>query len=313
MIRTNGYQKLLIVTSIATFALIILGGVVRITESGLGCPDWPLCHGKVIPPLEREVLIEYSHRMVATIVGFLILASTIGAWRSYRTQMTVLVPAGLALVLLIAQVLLGGVTVNLELPAEIVTAHLALALTLLATLLITTVATFFLDEGARPRATSSRFPALALVAALGSFALILSGSYVSGAGAGLAFSDWPLFNGSLLPEGGRLANIHFLHRLAAAFVGFLVLALAVQAWRHERGFGLLTVAAALTPALYALQVIVGAANVWSRLEPALAAAHLGIAAAIWASLVILTASAYHGVAAYHVTQTAPVRELVKES
>jgi heme A synthase len=96
-------------------------------------------------------------------------------------------------------------------------------------------------------------------------------------------------------------------------VGFLVLALAVQAWRHERGFGLLTVAAALTPALYALQVIVGAANVWTRLEPALAAAHLGIAAAIWASLVILAASAYHGVAAYHVTQTAPVREMVKES
>ncbi len=314
MIRTTGFQKLLIVTSLATFALIVLGGVVRVTESGLGCPDWPRCHGQFIPPLEREVLIEYSHRLVAMTVGFLILATTIFAWRSYRSEPTVLIPASLALILLIVQVLLGAVTVNLELPAEIVAAHLGVALALLATLLTATVATFFLGASSQQWATTGVFPALALLAALCSFALILTGSYVTGAGAGLAFSDWPLFNGSLLPEGGRLANIHFLHRMAAALVGLLVLALAIQAWRLKGSSSPLAIVATLIPVLYMAQVLVGAANVWSRLEPALAAAHLGIAAAIWAALVVLTAAAYQGaIAAYRVPQPTPVRELVKES
>ncbi len=291
----------------------MLGGVVRITESGLGCPDWPRCHGQIIPPLEREVLIEYSHRLVAMTVGFLILATTIFAWRSYRSEQTVLIPASLALVLLIIQVILGAMTVRQELPPEIVTSHLGVALVLLATLLIATVATFFLRTSSQRWVTSSVFPALALLAALGSFALILTGSYVTGAGAGLAFSDWPLFNGSLMPEGGRLANIHFLHRFAAVLVGLLVLALPIQAWRVKGVSGLLTIVATLTPALYMAQVLVGAANVWSRLEPALAAAHLAIAAAIWAALVILTAAAYQGAIAYRKPHPTPIRELVKES
>ena len=77
-------QKFSVLTCLATYVLIVIGGVVRITDSGLGCPDWPLCHGKVIPPAEKTVLIEFSHRTAATIVGFLIVAMGALIWRQHR-------------------------------------------------------------------------------------------------------------------------------------------------------------------------------------------------------------------------------------
>lgn len=280
-----------LLTAAGTYGLIVLGGVVRASEAGLGCPDWPLCHGQVIPPLERDVLIEYSHRLAAMTVGFMVLGTVVLAWRSFRGRPAVLIPASLAFVLMIVQALLGGATVNRELQPELVTAHLAVAMALLSALLVTAVAV--LDDGrAAPAAVSPGLPPLALLAALAAFALILSGSYVTGSGAGLAFDDWPLFNGRLVPEGGRLAHIHFLHRLMAAAVGLFILYVAGRAWRQHRRLTPLTLAAGAAVVLYGAQVLVGAANIWSRLEPVLVVAHLGLAAALLGSLVLLTVFAY---------------------
>ena len=72
-----GYQKLSAFTVVATYALIVIGGIVRVTGSGLGCPDWPTCHGQIIPPLEQTALIEYTHRFVGALVSPLILATTL--------------------------------------------------------------------------------------------------------------------------------------------------------------------------------------------------------------------------------------------
>ncbi|MBI2867283.1 MAG: COX15/CtaA family protein, partial [Chloroflexi bacterium] len=118
------YAALVMTSVIATFALVILGGVVRVTGSGLGCPDWPLCHGSVIPPLNLPTLIEYSHRLAASLVSVLVLATAIVAWTARRRDRPVVLAASIAFALLIVQVILGGVTVLLELPPTIVTAHL---------------------------------------------------------------------------------------------------------------------------------------------------------------------------------------------
>src|SRR5215471_2293396 len=138
----TGYQRLCIISCCVIFVLIIIGGIVRATDSGLGCPDWPTCHGRLIPDGNKHTIIEYSHRFTATVVGLLVLAIAIGAWRSYRRVPAVLWPATGAFVLLLVQAGLGGAVVANELPSGIVAVHLVLALSLLTLLLILTTATF---------------------------------------------------------------------------------------------------------------------------------------------------------------------------
>ena len=117
-----------LLTVLSVFALVVLGGVVRVTESGLGCPDWPLCHGKLLPPLEMTAIIEYTHRLVTSaLVTPLVLLTCALVWLTQRHEGWLVVPATLAVGLLLAQALLGGVTVLTELPGGVVAAHLALA------------------------------------------------------------------------------------------------------------------------------------------------------------------------------------------
>jgi len=281
----TGFQRLCLVTALATYALIVLGGVVRASESGLGCPDWPQCHGQVAPVFQKEALIEYSHRAAALVVSILIAATAIMAWRRHRAVPSIFVPSSLALGLLIVQVLVGGVTVMLELPPEVVALHLALAIALLGILTIGSVTSFL------PRATGTpnggNISGLAAFAALATFGLIVTGAYVTGSDAGLVFSDWPLFNGKIIPEGGQLQQIHFLHRFAAAGVGFILALLATTVWRYRHRFPALIPALVVALVLYLAQVFVGASNVWFRLDPTVRVAHLALAVALWGTLVAL--------------------------
>ena len=216
-------------TILLTYGLIVLGGTVRATDSGTACPDWPLCHGRVLPRIEEHVLIEYSHRLVASIVGLFIIAMVIWAWRRAGSDPLVRGAAVLAIVLLAVQVLVGAATVNTETDASVVALHLSIALTLFATLITLALA------ASRERAVASgRLPLLMIAVALGAFALVISGAYVSQEGAGLSYPDWPLFDGKLTPSGGRLGDLHYLHRILAGGLGFLLLGLAVATWRSER-------------------------------------------------------------------------------
>jgi cytochrome c oxidase assembly protein subunit 15 len=277
-----------LLTSVCTYALIVLGGTVRVTDSGLACPDWPRCHGQWIPPMETSVLIEFSHRLAAASVGILIVALALIVWRWHRDNRLVVIGATAAVVVLIAQVLIGGVTVNMELPDTIVALHLGIALVLLALLVATTVLSFRSDIEARaaeaPRGPESRrLPALLAATALATFVLIIVGSYVANSGAALIYSDWPLFNGKVVSAGGRLADLHYAHRLLAAFVGVLLAGVLWLAWK-ERRYQLLAVVA-VAFALYIAEVFVGASNIWFTLPAELRAAHLALAAAVWATLI----------------------------
>ena len=133
------YRALVYVTLVLMFLVVVWGGIVRVTGSGLGCPDWPLCHGQFLPGLDPQTRIEWFHRFIA-IAGGLSLAAlgvlTIARYRERRRALALVVAAG---VLYVVQALLGAIVVLLELPHTWVTAHLANAEILLAVLTVLAV------------------------------------------------------------------------------------------------------------------------------------------------------------------------------
>jgi heme A synthase len=284
----TAYQRLCIVTCGVIFVLIIVGGIVRATDSGLGCPDWPTCHGRLIPDGNKHTIIEYSHRFTATVVGFLVLAITIGAWRSFRSVPAVLWPANAAFVLLLVQAGLGAAVVANELPPGIVAVHLVLALSLMTLLLIVTTATFAAAGPVHAPSVSPRFGRLALGASAATLVLAVAGSYVAGAGYGLACSGWPLCNGQVFPNAdANSVQIHFFHRLMAAIVGIVLVTLAYQGWKLRKAEPLVANLTALALGVYLVQALIGAANIWTKLADEVSAAHLGGAALLWTVLAVL--------------------------
>lgn len=114
-------------SAVSTFILIIIGGYVSATGSGLACPDWPLCQGQVIPPLAGAVLIEYTHRLFAIVVTALVLSTMVYALLKLRDERLVVALSTASFALLTVQIILGMVTVRTELDPVVATAHLGLA------------------------------------------------------------------------------------------------------------------------------------------------------------------------------------------
>ena len=119
---------------ISTYILIVIGGYVTTSNSGLGCGEsWPLCQGAVFPSLKNpEVVIELTHRLFNSVVGVFILGMSIVVWTKYRNASNIVILSTTSLVALIAQVLLGMVTVTTSLNPIVSDAHLALASAILA-------------------------------------------------------------------------------------------------------------------------------------------------------------------------------------
>ena len=283
----NRFAKLAAAAAVATYVLIVVGGLVRATDSGLGCPDWPLCFGDWFPPAELHAWIEHSHRLIAAIaVGPLVAAvGLITLFSSRRRDRVLLTAALVAGVLVVVQAWLGGQVVIQQLRAELVTAHLAMALTVLA---LTIVIADRAARGGLPSTVAGPATTLVTVTAIAVFAQMLLGSWVSGTGSGLAFRDFPLMNGSLWPSvAGSAEIVQLAHRGLAVIVTVLVVWTArrvrrsVQAPGPRRLVGLAVV-------LVLVQLALGAANVWSRLSALFVVPHLAVGAALWATLVLLS-------------------------
>jgi protoheme IX farnesyltransferase len=275
---------------------------VRVTGSGLGCPDWPLCHGQFLPSLDPATRIEWTHRFLAIASGLTVAATVLWSLVAYRSDRRLFWLAIAIAVLYPLQAVLGGVTVVLELPPEWVTMHLANAELLLAALTVLAVVVRWPAIG---RAPSGGWTWLAVAAAIGTFVLMLSGAYVRGAAATSACLEWPLCGGVAVPTTGTPA-IAMAHRYVAAAVGVLVLASCAEAWRHRRdapGLGPLAVA---TGAIFAAQVAIGAANPLTRFSAWALGAHPAAASALWCSVVALAAVAWRPTA----RQGVLVRDLV---
>ncbi len=273
-------QKLTLATAAATIVLFSVGGLVRGTDSGLGCSTWPECHpGRLFPTGNVHSLIEFSHRFMVFVVTILIGLTALVAVRSRAGRMT-LVPALAAIPLVLAQAVLGAIVVKTDLDPWWVTAHFAFALALVADVV-------YLATNSITGDRSGRSSGLAAIAALSTGALLLVGTYVRARNAGLAFTDWPLMNGRLVPALGGAATAMFLHRVLAAGVFILVLYQLVRARsmpEHQPGLAKLSTLAA---ALFLAQIVVGAAQVWTRLKPWAVVLHVGLSVMIWATMIAI--------------------------
>jgi heme A synthase len=291
-------KRLVLATGISTFVLIILGGVVRVSDSGLGCGPagsgfhgWPFCNGDVVPGVDLNSIVEYTHRVVAIIVGFMILALFVMAWRRHRA----LLPAtGALLVLVIAQGALGGATVEENLEEVYVAAHLGLAMLLLGLLLYL----WRLVNDVRPEAGGPRLRGLAIAASAAVLCTVVAGGYMAGTqnygradyqlgdGAHHACGkEFPTCNGDFMPFGqARLVDIHLTHRAFMYLASALVIALAVVALRRR-------VAVRYAWALLGLlvtQILVGALNVWLDEYELLILLHLALGTLLWATTLGMT-------------------------
>ncbi len=286
------FSQLAFATAACTYALIVFGGIVRITGSGMGCgDDWPLCNGKLIPPFDFETLIEYGHRLAAALVGLLVLYVAVYAFRNRRDPVIAgrgILPLALtALVLLIAQVMVGAATVRLELPAATVVLHLVVAASLLAILIIAglrarTGRVRIGESGAVP---SGWIHAVAILA----FVVFVFGGLVANTGASPLCLGFPLCNGRLVPENGALVHLHWTHRLLAYALVVVVAMAAFQTLRRDAGSAALRRTALLALILVAAQIIVAAAMVLARLPNELRVLHLAVGTALWATCVIWAA------------------------
>jgi heme A synthase len=275
-------HRFAVATAIATFALLIIGGLVHATGSSLACPDWPLCYGQLFPPMKGGILFEHGHRLAALAVALLTARLAMLLWRRGEPRLRLLAAAAVGLVLF--QAALGGITVLLRLPLLVSAAHLATSLAFFSLL----IALAYRVRPA-PAAPAEGPRRLAGATALAVYGQMVLGAFVRHTGAGLACNvQIPLCQGALWPEGGP-AQLHMAHRIAGVLLAVLVLATAVASARAARATGSrLQMALALAaPALLAVQIVLGFWTVTSFISVPVVTAHLGAGALLLADTLVL--------------------------
>ena len=308
MTVSAGYRRLVYLTLLAALPAAFWGGIVRVTGSGLGCPDWPLCHGQFLPSLDIATRIEWLHRSLAIVAGLTLAGLALWTLVRYRHDRRALAFVGVAVVLYWLQAVLGAITVLLELPDTWVTVHLANAELLLGVLTVYAVVVRW-PASAPGLAKPTAFTWLAVGAAIGTFILLLSGAYVRGDGATAACSTWPLCNDGIPMSGA--AAVHMAHRYIAAIVGVLVASAVVGGWARRREIPGLGIAAVLTAVLFVLQVAIGALNPLTGFSPWPVGAHPAVATALWCAVVALAVLAWRPVRAEATTTLKDLVALTK--
>jgi len=271
-----------------TYFLIALGGTVRVSNSGLSCPDWPLCFGRPYAPPEIHALLEEAHRYTASIVSVLVIALAISALIWARKEQQVLIPALMAPFFLVIQIVLGGLTVLWKLPPTIITAHLGTALAIFAMVITVAVMSGKAKPSKEHPAKTRKFVRLATTNALLVYGLMLSGSYVVGSGATLACPGWPLCGTA--PQWAvqyHLADVNSFHRLVATFVGLVLIWTLISAWRRRSVAPGQAWVALVAGVLFVAQAGVGGLVVLLKRPEFIAGMHLALATAVWGSLVLL--------------------------
>lgn len=281
--------RLALATSVLMFALIVVGSIVRTTGSGLACPDWPLCHGKLIPPFDFNIWMEWFHRLLALLVGLLLLATTVVTLARRETRAKLGGLAALSVALYFSQALLGALTVWKLLDPSVVSGHLAVGLLLFCTF-VTIAVTAHLEAspgalaGAGPR-PGDLLPLFAATTVFTWFQAVLGGM-VSTNHASLACPDWPTCFGEWFPPLEGLVGLQMGHRWAGYALAVLVVVVGLRAGRS--GDRVVRYAGHLLPRLVLLQVAIGVANVLMGIPVWVSALHLGNATLILALGLVAT-------------------------
>jgi len=270
-------------TAVATFVLLVIGGMVHATGSSLACPDWPLCYGQFFPSMEGGVLYEHGHRLVALAVSLLTVALAAVVWRR-RREPALRAATLVALALVLFQASLGAFTVIWKLPLVVSSGHLATSMAFFSLLVWLSWRLAPSSGAAAEPAAPSSVRGLALAAALGVYVQIVLGAVVRHTGSSLACgSEVILCQGAAWPLGGP-AQLVTLHRIAGVAVGLLVTAATLAAVRS----GPLRArrAAIAAPVLVAVQILLGAWTVWSLIAVPVVSLHLGVGALLLADSLV---------------------------
>ena len=276
-----------------TVLLVLAGSLVTSTGSGLAVPDWPTTYGWnmfTFPPSKwvGGIFYEHGHRLIASTVGFLTIILAAWIWRADpRPWMKRL--GILALVAVITQGVLGGMTVLFFLPDAISTTHAGLAEIFFC---MTVAIALFTSRGWIESTTAADDRLLRVVASTTTalvYTQIIVGAVMRHSGAGLAIPDFPLMFGGIVPDHWSNAiAIHFAHRVGALIVTTAILATSAHIWYHHRLRPELTRPALLIAGLVIVQVTLGALTVLSRRDVAINSAHVVCGALVLATSLVIT-------------------------
>lgn len=286
----DGPRRFAKLVALSTLFLIFAGAMVTSTGSGLAVPDWPLSYGKVFPPMIGGIFYEHGHRMIAATVGFLTVLQAI--WLQLREKKRfVRVLGWCAVGAVIAQGVLGGLTVIFLLPHAISVAHAGLAEIFLC---LNTSIAFFTSRSYDAMRTMEKGnapvgPSLGLVTLV--YLQILVGALMRHLGAGLAIPDFPLSFGRVVPAFTSAAvAVNFAHRLGGAIVAASILAMFLRLLRFAPTHPLRQIGTFLLLVVSA-QVMLGAYTIWSGKQPVITSLHVMTGALTLASSLVLALTA----------------------
>lgn len=223
----------LALTTLFSYILMIAGTFVTSTNSGLACPDWPLCYGTVAPPAELQVWFEWGHRLLGGVTGLLLLISTILIWKHYKGIPKILITT--ALVVLGVAVLMGGLIVRTEAPLlETFTHTIIISFHLLMSSIVITLLVFTFRHFYDKHFEEDKSKNFAILFSL-IFAQVLMGILVRYSKGALACPDFPLCHGALIPDFTHFTvTLHFLHRLLALAIISTIIVLLIKTYKENK-------------------------------------------------------------------------------
>jgi heme A synthase len=282
-------------TDLIALATVMLGSWTRINGAGLSCPDWPLCHGHLVPTLAGGTIWEWLHRLLASIVAPLVVALLVVAWRQRHRAPFIAPAAGSIAVLFLVQVLFGAATVHLANTPISVVLHWGTAMAFIAA--VSALAVFAAVAERADAASGTLVPlppagmsGILLGTAAIAFVTMCFGAYVSSSGAGLACLSIPGCAGNVVVY-TQGQYIQMTHRFLAGGTLLCAAGSLALAWARPVS-SRVRAAVAAGVVLVCVQVLLGLLNVALRLPTELREAHAVNAALVFVAFVIAAMFAF---------------------